>query len=514
MSSPYNIGSKIRLGATWVYLQGWFRALLQFAAGIILARIMEPSDFGVFFAVSAYTAILGQQVNFGIPNALLQAKELKDSQWNSAFWIMETIAVFCTVLVLVFSGWISQFYADERYIYIMRLSCISFFIMPYMFINGSVLRREMDYKTVSQILMISSFSGIFISITLALIGLGPYSLLISGIATSFLSAYLMSRKAPWQPRLAFDWEGLKPLLRFGWRLHLNNSLSMFAGRVDNMMVGSMMGVGELGIYNRAFNLSRLPVTEIMGQLYQIFFTGLSRIQDDLDHSLKIFKKIVCAMSIAVFPFLIILVLQGQNVIQILYGDKWLPAAEPLKLMALGSFPYLIAATLGSLADAQNLVAKETPIQIFNVFGTIAAVMIGGVWGLTGIAVGIAVKSLFLMLLLQQMISRSHVKLKFTIMLKAAFPAVLASVAGFIMGGSVDYALNLLQIYSSFLHLSFVCVTVFATYGVTLFALARFKPEDETLSSNLQIFAEVLSKLRLRAFGSKRTISEIKSPEST
>ena len=83
MNSTEDIGSKIRIGAIWVYFQGWFGAVMQFAAGIALARIMEPADFGVFFAVNAYTAILGQQVNFGIPSALLQAEELEESNWNS-----------------------------------------------------------------------------------------------------------------------------------------------------------------------------------------------------------------------------------------------------------------------------------------------------------------------------------------------------------------------------------------------------------------------------------------------
>ncbi|MBN2320622.1 MAG: lipopolysaccharide biosynthesis protein [Acidobacteria bacterium] len=461
---------------------------------------MEPEDFGVFHAVNAYSSLLVQQVNFGMPGALLQARELEDSQWNSAFWVMEAIAALCTILVLFFSGWLSQFYADDRYTTIIRLSCVNLFIMPYMQINGSILRRSMDYKTVSHILMFSSFFSIGVSVTLAALGLGPYSLLISGIVSSFLSALLMKRKAPWQPQLAFNWEGLKPLVRFGWRLHLNKSLNMFATRVDNMMVGSIMGVGQLGYYNRAFNLSRMPVTELMGRLYQIFFTGLSRIQNNLEYSQKMLQKIVGTMCLAIFPFLIILILQGENVIVILYGEKWLPSAMPLKIMALGSFPYLIAVTLGSLSDAQNLVARETPIQVFNALATIVAVLIGSRWGLEGISWGIAVKSFLLLILLQQMIARSHVKLKFVRLIQAIIPAIIASMAGFAAGGTADYVLHHFYPGSAYLHISLVILAVFTTYGITIFTIARFKPDNEMLASNLKIFKEIFTKLRARLFG--------------
>lgn len=470
----------MKVGALWVYLQGGLGAVIQFGAGIVLARILDPADFGAFYAVVAFTAILQAQVLFGIPAALLQAKELTEDQWNSAFWVMEAISVGCTIMVFAFSGWLQGFYDDLRFTLIIHVMCLNFFIIPYMSINGTLLRRNLDYKIVSQIQIVVAFVGIAVSIGLAVAGFGPFSLAISGILSSLLSTVLMARKAPWRPSLLFNRFGLKPLFRFGWRLHLNNSLSLFAGRVDNMMVGSMIGAVGLGIYNRAFNLSRMPVTEITSRMYQVFFTGLSRVQDDLEYSRAMYSKILCAMTTAVFPFLAVFILDAEGIIGILYGVQWLPAAVPLKIMALGSFPYVIAVTLGALSDAQNLVARETPIQVFNAAATILAVLLGTPWGLIGISIGISVKSFLLMLLLNRMVSRSHVGLKFKYVLKAAGPAVISTMMALVIGGLAGWRLRSWFPPESFVHLCGVASAVFGTYGASLALLARLMPDNEGL----------------------------------
>ena len=501
-----DIGNKIKNGAFWIYLQGGMGTFLQFIGGIILARILNPKDFGIFFAVSAFTVLIGKQVNFGMPAALLQAKNIENYQWNSAFWFMEVIAGLCTILVFIISDEFAVIYEDYRYSNIMKLYCINFYIMPYMLINGSMLRRKMLYKSVSQILITSSLCGIIISIFLALYGWGPYSLLISGICSSIISTILMIRISPWHPTLTKSLKGLKPLILYGWRLHLNNSLNLFSNRIDNMLIGKISGINGLGIYNRAYNLSRMPVTEITSRLYQLFFTGLSRIQNDIKYSILMFKKILCAMTTSVYPFLIVLVLQGDNIIEFLYGEKWVAASYPIRIMAVGSFALVIATTKGSLADAQNLVAKETPIQITNIIVTIIAVFAGMPWGLIGISIGIAIKSFIIMLMHQRMMAKSHVNLKLIHIGSAVWPAAFASITSGMIGTAVDYLIcfhhkNL----SNFLSICVVSISVIIIYGLTIYLISIFFPNNEILSWYIKLIIENSRNILKKINSAKRNI---------
>lgn len=486
MSEQYELGKKMRIGAFWLYLQGGVISVVQFVAGIILARILDPADFGVFYAVTAYTVILGLQIQFKLPTALLQAKEIDDKQINASFWFMMGLALLCTFVVFLFAGHLMRFYNDLRYVSIMRLLCINFFIMPYMSINGTLLRRQMDFKIVSQIQVIVSLLSIVISISTALMGFGPYSLVISGIFSSSLSTILMYRKAPWRPNFSFKIEGLKKLLSYSWRLHLNDSLSMFANRIDNMLVGGILSVSALGIYNRSFNLSRMPVIEITSRLYEMVFTSFSRIQNDLKHTVLMYQKVLSVMTTAVYPFLLILIFCGDGIISVLYGEKWLLCITPLKIMALGSFPYVIAVTLGALADAQNLVAKETPIQIFNVIGTLIAVTIGQFWGLTGIAIGISIKSLLLMFFLQRMLQVSHIKLHVKLVLNAIGPILIVSIISAIVAFVVSktVVINFPKETLSFIIL--IAASIFVSYFISLFFLSKIFIHNDPLQANVEL----------------------------
>ncbi|WJW74439.1 lipopolysaccharide biosynthesis protein [Thiohalobacter sp. IOR34] len=491
-----DLGQRMRSGALWTYLQGGIGSVIQFAAGIVMARLLMPEDFGVFFAVVAYTALLGAQVNFGLPSALLQAKAVQAEQWNAAFWFMEGLALLCTLMVAASAAWLADFYGDPRYAPIMLFSCVSFFLMPFMGINGSLLRREMDFKTLSQIQIKAKFSGTALGLLAAFAGLGPYSFVVGGLGTSLISAALMARQAPWRPRWNFDREALRPLLRFGWRMHLNNSLSLAANRVDNMLLGRLAGLDLLGIYNRAFSLSRLPIDNLCTPLYQLVFGGLSRIQDNLDHSRLMYQKVLCAVTSAVFPLLLWLIFLVEPLIYYLYGEKWLPAAEPFRYLALGAFVLVISITTSSLASAQNLVARQTPIVATNLLLTIVAVLVGIRWGLTGVAIGIALKMLLTNLLLIRMMRRSHMELGWSQLAMAILPAALSTLAaagaGWLLDNVLREGLGLMSL--DWRYMLAISVTLGGVYILSWLLVVRSRPGNPVLQANLLLLKQLAERL--------------------
>jgi len=493
-SSKYELGSKMRIGALWIYLQGGTSSIIRFAAGIILARILDPSDFGVFYAVTAYTALLLLQTRFGIPSSLIKQKNVSEAQWNAAFWFMQGIALLCVIAIVVLSGWLQGFYDDDRFTIIMWLMAVTLMIGPISAIFDTRLRRDMDYKTVSRVQIVIALLSVSVSIISALMGFGPFSFVVAGIISGIVFVILLARKTSWRPNFSIDTRGFCSILNYAWRLHLNNSLNMGANKVDNMLVGNLVGISALGIYNRALSSAQMPVTEISGRLYELFFTSLSRIQDDMEHTIQMYKKVLCAMTNAVFPFLLVFIFAAESFINVLYGEKWMPAAEPLQILALGSMPRVISITMGALADAQNLVSRETPIQVINLVLTVAAVWIGSSWGLTGIAIGIALKSIPLLLMLQFMMSRSHVNLRWGILMEGISPAIAGSAVASVVALTTANLLEPTFESTGFVYLSVITSMIFLSYGSTLLVLSRLFPNNEALVANVAMLQEALVKL--------------------
>ncbi len=490
-----NLSPKLRSGALWNYFQGGTRAVIQFASGVILARLLDPADFGVFFAVTAYTALLTAQVRFGIPMALLQAEEPDEEQWNSAFWFMEGIALLALFLVAVLAGTLATFYDDPRYTLIMLLMALAFPIQPFMAINGTLLRRRMDFKTVSIIQIQSSLASTAVSLVTAFAGFGPYCFVAGGLTSVFLSAILMARKAPWKPRPSFSYPAFRRLFDYAWKIHLNGTLDNLTHRIDNMILGKLLGLSALGIYMRAFSLSRLPLDNLCNPIYQLAFSAFSRIQRDLDYSVRMYRKILCATTTVVFPVLLVFIFLADGLIQFIYGEKWLLAALPLQIMAMGSFFTVISMMTATLTEAQNLVGRQIPIEIGNLLMTIAAVTLGAQWGLAGVAAGIAIKAALIQFFILRLAIKSHLEIPLQAVLTAVLPAVAASLtsAATLLLLS-PWLQRLLDSDSHQLKYTLAAgLLILATYVAAWLILHHLRP-DEAQQASLQLIKDIMGRI--------------------
>ncbi len=499
-----DLGQQMRSGAIWSYLQGGLGSVIQFGSGIILARLLNPDDFGVFFAVTAYTVFLSSQIKFGIPEALLQARELEETQWNSAFWIMESVALLSMVIVFLGAPLLSDFYEDDRYLKIAYLMALSFPVIPFMSINGTLLRRRMDFKTGSIIQIKSSFLATGASIVTAFLGFGPYCFVVGGLTGTLLSSYMMARAAPWHPSRDFQFFSFKKLFDYAWRIHLNNSIFTLTSRVDSMIMGKLVGLSGLGLFMRAKSLAFLPRENIVTPIYQLAFSGFSRIQHDQQYSQQMYQKIICATTSAVYPLLLLFIFLGDGLILHLYGEKWLPAALPFKILTIGVFFSVITAITSTLAEANNLVGRQTPIEIVNLILTIAAVSIGAPWGLTGIAVGFSAKLITISQLTLRLVRTSHLTITGAHLFPALYPALTSSMAGAILGAiAASLATNAGIEETSLLYMFLVGAAIGTAYLVTWLLLVLADKDNAVLQANYQLARQLVSRLLARLTPSSR-----------
>ncbi|MEM7251078.1 MAG: oligosaccharide flippase family protein [Pseudomonadota bacterium] len=496
-----DVSSRLKTGAIWTYLTGGVGAIISFVSGIIMARLLEPSDFGVFFTVTAFTAILSRQITFGIPEALLQARELREEQWNTAFWVMTGIALFCGLIVLSIAEPLGRTYDAPEYATVMRFMAIGFLAVPFMSINGTLLRREMRFDIVSRIILTGGLLSAIAGIAAAYFGMGVFSLVIGGLTGVAVQTTLMARAAPWRPRFAFNASGAKPLFSYGWRMHLNRSIDVLGQHLDVMLVGRLQGMTDTGLYNRARSLARLPVAEVLGRLYQVAFSGFSRIQDDLDHTRSLFGKLLCTMAMAIYPMLVIGYFCADAALLNIYGEKWLMAADPMRIMIIGSFAATISVTLGSLLDAQNLMHREIPVQIFNLFLLAVAVLIGSNWGLVGIAVASNIRMLVIAILLFRVVHTSHVKMTLDIIAAALAPATITAIVTALLMTLVQTTIFDSLAVTSIYWLLIAPIVVGLSSIACFYALRVMWPTNSFLASAIEMMHSVAAR-GLSAIGNR------------
>jgi O-antigen/teichoic acid export membrane protein len=329
-----------------------------------------------------------------------------------------------------------------------------------------------------------------------------------------ISTYFLVKHVRWRPSLP-SLLAVRPLLRYSGYSTVNSTLNFFTGRVDNMLVGALLGTGLLGLYNRAYSLARMPVDKFATNLAPVMFGSLSRIQEDLDRSRRLYFKATSAITALTMPFLVVLLCVGPETVEFVYGNQWTNAGLPLQLMVPGAFLLMVNSSLRSVINAQGLVSQVIPINLTVLGVTVVGILVLFPFGLVGIAIAISVREAISLALIIRLLSRSQIAIR-------AREVGFATAPSFIAGGfALVVALLVMAVmtdkWSGLGTLLLVTGTVvFSAYLGAMTALMFLWREHEYLMSTRSLIATTLTEFakRLRPRPADRQDASRGSVQST
>lgn len=191
------------------------------------------------------------------------------------------------------------------------------------------------------------------AITLALIGFGVWSLAWQMIVSTTIGVIITWRVTDWRPRLQFDKRAVKELLGFSSNLLGFNVFNYWVRNMDNLLIGKFIGSGALGIYSRAYTLMLMPVSQISGTVGRVMFPALSKTQDDIVLTKRIYLKAIDAIALITFPMMMGLLVVADLFILALLGPKWEPVIPILQIFALVGLSQSIKTTVGWIYVSQG-----------------------------------------------------------------------------------------------------------------------------------------------------------------
>jgi O-antigen/teichoic acid export membrane protein len=161
-----------------------------------------------------------------------------------------------------------------------------------------------------------------------------------------------------------------------------------------LILSKLAGPAFLGLFNKADSLHRLPFWTLGRPVTQTTFRAMSKVQDDLDQTKYMFYRVITLLTVYILPCYIGLWWIAEPFIGVVYGEKWLPSAEPLRILAIAGFFYIIARPCGVLLMAQNRLTQEMIAQAAMLLFTVCACLFGLQWGLGGVSWGILASQIF------------------------------------------------------------------------------------------------------------------------
>lgn len=366
-------------GFSWNTLTVVLQVLIQLIYTAIMARWIAPADFammGVVLSMMGFAEIFSQ---VGIGPAIIQRKETGQEHINGAFWTALGLGVLFTLTFVAFSNSIADAYDMPQLELITQIVSTSFVISALGVVPRSLMMKRLEFKSFFYSSMVSIVGGnILVGLTLAYFGWGVWAY----VWALFAQNALMTLAMWWNDPVKIGWhktqQGIKELLHYGVGSTLFNALNYAATKVDVTLVPLGLPSQQwtaAGWYERSAYVVSLPIT-IMAKLSDnVLFSGMSKMQDELERLRKMVLLITNALSIAIIPSSIWVMFHAKIIMVLYLGPQYEGAGVILQYLFIG----VIFRTLNRVSDAL-LRAKDATFRA-SWIKVIYVLMMGlGTWG--------------------------------------------------------------------------------------------------------------------------------------
>ena len=360
--------------------------ILALLKNIIIARILYPSQFGAFGIATlalTFTEILTET---GI-NTFLVAEKSEIDKYIDTSWLVSIFRGFIIFsLIFISAPFVSGFFknSDSKFLLIL----ISFVPLIRGFINPSVVKfqknlyfhKQFFYQT--SVLLVGSIFSIFLIILTHKVESLIYAMLISAFFEMFLSFFIVTPR----PKFSFKLPLFRNVLGYGKWITASTIFNYFYQHGDDITVGRILGASSLGLYDMAYRISLVPLSDISDVISQVTFPVYVKISGDSSRLRKAFLKTLGIVVIFTLPISLILFIFPKEIISIIFGDRWLGAAPALRILGIFGFVRAISSFTQSVFLSLGKQKIFTLISLVGLIGLgITIVPFTLVWGITGAA---------------------------------------------------------------------------------------------------------------------------------
>ena len=366
---------------------------MSFIISIFLARLLEPEDFGLIAMIMVIIGIAMVFTDVGLGTALIQRRRVRPIHYSSVFYFNVFIGLLLTLVTYLSAGWISEFYSNEALFSLTQVMSLLFVINAFSAVQSTRLRKELNYALLTKVGLISSLLSGVIGIALAFGGAGVWSLVAQSLSMGVIYNIVIWLASKWKPSLAFSWKALTQLWGFGFRMFLSGMLEAIFTKIDFLIIGKLFPAATLGYFQRAKSLNGMVIQYSSGSLMAVLFPVLSKVQNDLPRFQNIVMKALGVISFVVFLLLGVLYLTAEELIVLLFSDKWLPSVEIFKILILSGFAYPISALLVNVLSSRGNSKAFLRLEIYKKLIASVTFLVLYFWGINAFLYGLIVQAL-------------------------------------------------------------------------------------------------------------------------
>lgn len=326
--------------------------IFSIISGAILARQVTPSEFGIVAIVVVFTGFFNILSDFSIGPAIVRSQNLKHQDIREIFTFSIFLGLFFTLLMQIIAICIANLYANTELTNIARFLSISVFFSTVQAVPKALIQKKLKFSLSAIISLSVQVCAGLLAIVLAFKGYGSSAIVAQILAVSLLTFILYFIHEPIIPSKYIS-KGLKKIYTFTINQLGFNVVTYFSRNSDNFLIGSFLGPNSLGIYDKAYRLMLLPISNLTHVITPTILPSFSHANLSDVEIEKSYLKLVTVLASIGFPLSVLLYFNSEVVIIILYGSDWLNVIPVFSLLSLSIGFQMVLTSTGVIFQSIN-----------------------------------------------------------------------------------------------------------------------------------------------------------------
>lgn len=329
-----DLKNKTVKGVSWSFVEQVLTRGANFIIGIILARLLTPTDYGITGMIGVFIAVSQLFIDGGLSSALIRSKSPSDKDFSTVFIVNLVLSVLFYFILFFSATPIADFYEQPILKPFLRVVSLSLIISSLGSVQNTLLTIRVDFKTKSYISIITAIVSGAIGIVCAYRGLGAWSLAAQSLSATVICTLLLIVLVRWIPKMGFSKESFKQLFSFSSKLLASNIIRVLYDNAYYIVIGKKFSAASLGQYSRAGQFPTVANATVANALNRVAFPVLSQIQDDDKRLIHVYEKYIQLSCFILFPILLWMCGCAKPFILILLTEKWIDCIPLMQILCI------------------------------------------------------------------------------------------------------------------------------------------------------------------------------------
>lgn len=330
-----SLKEKTAKGMLWGGLNNAMMQVIGLAFGIILGRLLSPSDYGMMAMISVFSLIATNLQNSGFTTGLANLDNPKDEDYNSVFWFNIAVGIGLYAILFFCAPFISEYYHEPLLIPLCRYAFLGFVFASFATAQNAWLFKNLRAKQMAKASITATLLSSIIGVTCAFSGLAYWSLATQSNVYIFCNMLLAWHYSPWRPSFKnITFEPVKRMFPFSVKIMINNIVNSINNNILNILLGHYFSAHETGNYNQAYQWNQkvwYTLQQMVNQVAQPVLVGL---RSEKERQMRVLRKLIRFAAFIGFPAMFGFGIIAKPFIVTAIGEKWMTSAGYMEILCL------------------------------------------------------------------------------------------------------------------------------------------------------------------------------------